>query len=245
MLSISNLRVSVEGDPILKGLTLQVQPGTIHALMGPNGSGKSTLAYTLMGHPHYTITDGHILLRDQVLNDLSPDKRAKLGLFLAFQHPLEIPGVTVAAFMKESLQAVTGKSWTVKEFNDLLERTLQELSMDMSFAQRSLNTGFSGGEKKRLEVLQMLLLKPQIVILDEIDSGLDVDALKVVAAGVMKARQENPSMSIIIITHYQRILDYILPDCVHIMCDGVIATSGTAQLALQIEAKGYDGLRAT
>src|SRR5579863_6012222 len=128
MLSISNLRVSVEGDPILKGLTLQVQPGTIHALMGPNGSGKSTLAYTLMGHPHYTITDGHILLRDQVLNDLSPDQRERLGLFVAFQHPLEIPGVTVAAFMKESLQAVTGKSWTVKEFNDLLERTLQELS---------------------------------------------------------------------------------------------------------------------
>ncbi len=240
MLSISNLQVSIDDKPILKGLNLQVQPGTIHAIMGPNGSGKSTLAYTLMGHPNYSVTDGQICLHGQALSDLSPDKRAKLGLFLAFQHPLEVPGVTVATFMKESLQAVTGTSWTVKEFNTLLEQSLQQLAMDMSFAQRSLNVGFSGGEKKRLEILQMLILKPQIVILDEIDSGLDIDALKVVAAGVRKARQENPSMSIIIITHYQRILDYILPDFVHIMRDGVIATSGTAQLAAQIEAKGYD-----
>jgi Fe-S cluster assembly ATP-binding protein len=242
MLKITNLHVSITGTPIVKGLNLEVQAGTIHALMGPNGSGKSTLAYALMGHPKYEVTQGQMVLCGQELGSLSPDKRAKLGLFLAFQHPLEVAGVGVATFLKEAHQIVTGTQQSVAEFNAFLVTEMSRLGMDQSFALRQLNDGFSGGEKKRLEILQMLILKPQCVILDEIDSGLDIDALKAVAAAIVQARRDNPAMSVIIITHYQRMLEYLKPDHVHIVRDGVISTSGTAQLVNQLELKGYDGI---
>ncbi|MCX5922625.1 MAG: Fe-S cluster assembly ATPase SufC [Candidatus Dependentiae bacterium] len=241
MLSITNLHVALESAlAIVKGLNLTVQPGTLHAIMGPNGSGKSTLALTLMGHPRYTITQGSMVYKGQDLAQLSPDKRAKLGIFLAFQHPYEIPGVTVLTFLKEAHQAVTGVQSSVKDFKALLESKMELLSMDPSYVYRSLNDGFSGGEKKRLEMLQLLVLKPSLVILDEIDSGLDIDALKVVAAGLNQLKVDNPECAIIMITHYQRMLDYIKPDHVHVMRDGQIVASGDAQLAHDLEHKGYD-----
>jgi Fe-S cluster assembly ATP-binding protein len=240
MLSIANIHVSVDDQLILKGFNLAVAPGTVHALMGPNGSGKSTLAYTLIGHPQYQVTAGTMQWQGIQLNDLSPDKRAKLGIFLAFQQPLAIPGVTVGAFLKEAYQAITGITLSVADFNTLLFNAMAHLGMDQSFAIRCLNDGFSGGEKKRLEILQMLILKPTLAILDEIDSGLDIDALKAVAVGIAQARRDNPTMSIIIITHYQRILDYLTPNYVHIVHDGAVITSGTADLVHTLESKGYD-----
>lgn len=243
MLTVSNLQVSIDDKPILKGLNLDVQPGTIHALMGQNGSGKSTLASTLVGHPYYCITQGTISFKGHVLNDLSPDKRAKLGIFLAFQNPVEIPGVTLGTFLKEALQAITGEQLSLALFNEKLYPAMQELGLDSSYAHRSLNSSFSGGEKKRLELLQLYLLKPDLVILDEIDSGLDIDALKLVAKGIMSVYEHNPSMSIVLITHYQRILDYVVPDQVHIMRAGLIVHSGSADVVRQIEAQGYDGIR--
>lgn len=242
MLKITNLHVSSAGTSILKGLNFTVEPGTVHVLMGPNGSGKSSLAYTLMGHPSYQVTAGEMLFKEHSLEGLSPDKRAKKGLFLAFQHPYEVTGVGVATFLKEAYQAVTGKQQTVTEFNAFLLATMESLGMDQSFAFRYVNEGFSGGEKKRLELLQMVLLRPCLAILDEIDSGLDLDALKKVAQGIVHARQDNHAMSIVIITHYQRILDYVQPDYVHIMRDGVIVTSGMADLVSRLEQKGYDGI---
>lgn len=240
LLDIKNLSVSVNDKPILYNINLNINSHTIHAIMGPNGSGKSSLAYTLMGHPYYHITSGQVMLNDVDITNMPVHERAKNGLFLSFQHPCEIPGVSVAAFLKEAYIAVTGQHIAVADFQQLLLERCKQLSIDPAFIQRSLE-GFSGGEKKKLELLQLLMLKPKIVILDEIDSGLDVDALKVVAAGIALARQENPHMAIILITHYQRILDYIVPDYVHILCDGRIITFGDAQVAKDLEAKGYDG----
>lgn len=243
MLKISNLQVSIEEKLVIKGLDFAIKPGTTHALMGPNGSGKSTLANTLMGHPRYQVTKGSIHFNDQDITAITPDKRAKAGLFLAFQYPQEVPGVQVFTFLKEARQALTSKDCAIDEFYDELCKTLDQLGIDESFAYRNLNEGFSGGEKKRFELLQLLMLKPKLAILDEIDSGLDVDALKMVAKGLQIAREQNPDLSILLITHYQRILDYVVPDYVHIMQDGNIIQSGDASLAHIIDKQGYDGIQ--
>jgi Fe-S cluster assembly ATP-binding protein len=212
--------------------------------MGPNGSGKSTLAYALMGHPAYGVTDGSVLFNGHDLLALSPDKRAHAGVFLAFQHPYTIPGVTVFALLREAYQAVTGTVVDIATFKNMVHDALARVDFDGAVADRAVNEGFSGGEKKRLEVVQMLILKPSLVILDEIDSGLDVDALRVVASALLHLKQENPSMSIVCITHYPRILDYLVPDFVHIIDQGQIINSGDAHLARVIEQSGYGGLRA-
>jgi Fe-S cluster assembly ATP-binding protein len=242
VLRINNISVLINDKPVLYDINLNVDSGSIHAIMGPNGSGKSSLAYTLMGHPGYQILSGSILLNDCDISQSLVHDRAKHGLFLSFQHPCEIPGVSVASFLKEAYIATTGTHIAVADFQALLLERCQQLSIDPAFIQRSLE-GFSGGEKKKLELLQLLLLKPKLAILDEIDSGLDIDALKVVAAGIALARQENPQMSIILITHYQRILDYIIPDYVHVLCDGRMVASGNAHVARDLEIKGYDGFK--
>lgn len=241
MLYISDLSVSIADQKILKGVNLTINPGTIHAVMGPNGSGKSTLAYTLMGHPCYQISTGAIVFDGQPINSIAPDKRARLGVFLAFQQPYAIPGVTIFAFLKEAHQAVTGLVMPVKEFQGILELALKAVGLDSGWADRPVNDGFSGGERKRLEMAQMLILKPKLIILDEIDSGLDVDGLSSVAACIAQLKKENPALSVICITHYQRILDYLVPDYVHIMHDGVIVSSGGAAVAQRVEKSGYAG----
>ena len=245
-LIIKNLHVSVEGKRILKGVNLTIEKGKVHALMGPNGSGKSTLAYTLMGHPQYEIEDGEVIFKGQNLLDLEPDERARLGLFLAFQYPTAIPGVTVANFLRQALNAKRtaqngGKPIPIPEFRKLLTEKMKLLNMDPSFAGRYLNDGFSGGEKKRAEILQMAVLEPEIAILDETDSGLDIDALRIVANGVNSLI--GPHMGVLLITHYQRILNYVKPDRVHVMYDGRIVLSGGSELAHELEAKGYDWIR--
>ncbi len=242
MLKITNLHVSIDETPILQGLSLEAAPGTIHALMGPNGSGKSTLSYTLMGHPRYQVISGDIEVRGSSIVSLSPDKRAKLGLFLAHQQPLEIPGVRIRTLLKEAHQAITGIAMPVAEFNELLTLCLKQVNLDPSCAERAINEGFSGGEKKRLELLQILILKPSIVILDEIDSGLDIDALAIVADTIAHLKQANPNLIVLVITHYQRILDHLIPDYVHIVSGGRIVQSGNKELAAEIERKGYHGL---
>jgi Fe-S cluster assembly ATP-binding protein len=245
-LVIKNLHVSVEGKPILKGVDLAVHKGKIHALMGPNGSGKSTLAYTLMGHPKYEVTEGKILFKGVNVLDLEPDERARMGLFLAFQYPVAIPGVSMANFLRSAINARRlsgngGKAISVPEFRKLLVEKMKLLEMDPSFAGRYLNEGFSGGEKKRAEILQMAVLQPEIAILDETDSGLDIDALRIVANGVKAVA--GPDMGVLIITHYQRILNYIEPDYVHVMLDGRIVLSGKDDLARKLEQRGYDWVR--
>jgi Fe-S cluster assembly ATP-binding protein len=247
-LSIKDLRVSVEGKLILKGLDLEVKQGEIHALMGPNGSGKSTLAYSLMGHPKYEVEGGEVWLKGQNILELTPDERARLGLFLAFQYPTAISGVSMANFLRTAVNAVrggetngNGKSQVgvpIAEFRKMLTEKMKLLQMDKSFARRYLNDGFSGGEKKRAEILQMAMLEPEIAILDETDSGLDIDALRIVSEGVNALA--GPQMGVLVITHYQRILNYIQPDFVHVMVDGQIVTSGGAELAHELEAEGYD-----
>jgi Fe-S cluster assembly ATP-binding protein len=247
-LSIKDLRVSVEGKLILKGLDLEVKQGEIHALMGPNGSGKSTLAYSLMGHPKYEVEGGEVWLKGQNILELTPDERARLGLFLAFQYPTAISGVSMANFLRTAVNAVrggetngNGKSQVgvpIAEFRKMLTEKMKLLQMDKSFARRYLNDGFSGGEKKRAEILQMAMLEPEIAILDETDSGLDIDALRIVSEGVNALA--GPQMGVLVITHYQRILNYIQPDFVHVMVDGQIVTSGGAELATELEAEGYD-----
>lgn len=211
--------------------------------MGPNGSGKSSLAYALVGHPSYAIAQGTIVFKNNVLNELSPDARARLGIFLTFQQPPALPGVKVLTFLKEAYTAVVGKTCSVKEFSALLTTYLDLLNIDPLFLHRNLHEGFSGGEKKKFEILQLLVLKPQLAILDEIDSGLDIDALKLVAQALQFARQENPQISFLLITHYQRILQYIQPDHVHILCDGLLVKSGDAGLVHTLEQQGYDGYR--
>jgi len=246
-MEIKDLHVAIDGKEILKGVTLTVEKGAVHAIMGPNGTGKSTLAYTLMGHPSYQVTKGQVTFKGQDLLALEPDERARLGLFLAFQYPVSIPGVTVANFLRTALNArrraenPEDKGIPVPEFRKLLKGQMDLLKMDQAFAGRYLNEGFSGGEKKRAEILQMATLRPEIAVLDETDSGLDIDALRVVADGVNALT--GPEMGVLVITHYQRLLNYIKPHFVHVMMDGRIVESGGPDLAMSLEEHGYDWIR--
>ncbi len=240
-LEIRNLHVSVEGKPILKGVDLTIEKGRVHALMGPNGSGKSTLAYTLMGHPLYDVDEGEVWFKGENILELEPDDRAKLGIFLAFQYPVTIPGVSVANFLRLALSARRGQKVPIPEMRKILVEKMKMLDMDPAFAGRYLNEGFSGGEKKRAEILQMAVLNPEIAVLDETDSGLDIDALKIVAQGVNSVM--NPNMGTLVITHYQRLLNYIKPDVTHVMLNGRIVMEGGPELALELEEKGYDWVR--
>ncbi|HIJ98563.1 TPA: Fe-S cluster assembly ATPase SufC [archaeon] len=237
-LEIKNLHVEIEGKEILKGVNLSVNKNEVVAIMGPNGAGKSTLGYAVMGHPKYKITKGQILFKGQDIAKLSPDKRARLGLFLSFQYPSEISGVSVFNFLRTAVNSVRGQPVPVLEFQKTLWNTMAMLKMPQEFAQRNLNEGFSGGEKKRAEILQMAILKPQVAVLDETDSGLDIDALKTVADGVQSLI--SPELGVLLITHYTRILNYIKPDKVHVMLNGRIVKTGGAELAKQLEEKGYE-----
>jgi Fe-S cluster assembly ATP-binding protein len=248
-LSIKDLRVSVEDKPILKGLNLEINQGEIHAIMGPNGSGKSTMAYALAGHPKYEVEGGEVWMDGVNLLELAPDERAKMGLFLAFQYPTSIPGISMANFLRSAVNAVKGgdegngngnKGIPIVQFRKMLNEKMDLLKIDKSFARRYLNEGFSGGEKKRAEILQMAMLQPKFAILDETDSGLDIDALRVVSEGVNAL--VGPERGFIIITHYQRILNYIKPDFVHVMYGGQIVEAGGPELATALEEKGYDYL---
>ncbi|HEX5848382.1 MAG TPA: Fe-S cluster assembly ATPase SufC [Rubrobacter sp.] len=241
MLKIENLRVEIDGQEIVKGLDLEVGEGEIHAIMGPNGSGKSTLANVLMGHPRYEVTGGSITFRGEDVFELEPDERAKLGMFLAFQYPSEVPGVSVANFLRTAVNSVREEELSPMDMYRLIQEKMKIMQMDPKFAERYLNEGFSGGEKKRNEILQMLMLEPKLAIMDETDSGLDIDALQVVSKGVNELR--GPEFSAIIITHYQRILRYIEPDRVHVMLEGRIVTSGGKDLANELEDKGYEWVR--
>ncbi|MDY6774195.1 MAG: Fe-S cluster assembly ATPase SufC [Candidatus Nanohaloarchaea archaeon] len=241
-LEISDLEVEVEGEEIVKGVDLEVEQGEVHALMGPNGSGKSTLAHALMGHPDYEVTGGEALMDGNDLLQLEPDERARSGLFLAFQYPSEIPGVTVSNFLRTATNArmPEDEEVEVEEFQEKLEEKMELLDIDSSFAERYLNEGFSGGEKKRTEILQLAVLQPEIAVLDEVDSGLDIDALKTVADGIEALRGEE--IGFLMITHYQRILDYVEPDRVHVMIDGEIVEEGGKELAEELEDRGYEWL---
>ena len=241
MLKIESLHVEIDGQEIVKGLDLEVGEGEIHAIMGPNGSGKSTLANVLMGHPRYEVTGGSITFRGADVFELEPDERAKLGMFLAFQYPSEVPGVSVANFLRTAVNSVREEELSPMDMYRLLQEKMKIMQMDPRFAERYLNEGFSGGEKKRNEILQMLMLDPRLAIMDETDSGLDIDALQVVARGVNELR--GPEFSAVIITHYQRILRYMEPDHVHVMLDGRLVTSGGKELALDLEDKGYEWVR--
>ena len=239
-LTINDLHVSVEGKKILNGINLVVKMGEVTALMGPNGSGKSTLAYTLMGHPRYTVEKGEAVYKGKNILEMEPNERAKLGIFLSFQYPQEIPGVSVSNFLRTAYNAVKQTQISVPEFVKLLKEKMALLKIDTSFSRRYLNEGFSGGEKKRTEILQMAVLQPEIAILDETDSGLDIDSLKIVADGVNSILNKN--FGALVITHYQRLLNYIKPDIVHIMVKGKIVKSGGKELAHQLEEKGYSGV---
>lgn len=246
-LVIRDLHVSIDGKEILKGFTLTIPKGEVHAIMGPNGTGKSTLAYTLMGHPSYEVTGGEVLLNGVNILEMEADERSRLGLFLAFQYPISIPGVTVANFLRTAVNARRravnrdDKGIQIPEFRKMLKEHMSALKMDPSFAGRYLNEGFSGGEKKRAEILQMSVLKPQFAVLDETDSGLDIDALRIVSEGVNALR--GPELGVLVITHYQRILNYIKPDVIHVMMDGRIVESGGPDLALHLEEHGYEWVR--
>ena len=240
-LKIKNLKVSVEGKEILKGLDLKIEPGEIHVLMGPNGSGKSTLASTIMGHPNLKITQGSIFLFGKSIKNLAPDKRAQQGLFLSFQYPVEVAGLSIEHFLRTAYNSMNPKkSLSPLKFRKLFEEKMQLLSIRKDLANRFLNEGFSGGEKKKLEILQMAVLNPKVAILDETDSGLDIDALKIVTQGIKKIKTAR--MSILVITHYFRMLRHIKPDKVYIMLDGRIVKSGGKELAVQVERRGYDWL---
>ncbi|MFB2922056.1 Fe-S cluster assembly ATPase SufC [Aerosakkonema funiforme] len=245
ILSVRNLTANVDGNQILKGVNLEIKAGEVHAIMGPNGSGKSTFSKVLAGHPAYEVTGGEVIFLGQNLLEMAPEERSRLGVFLAFQYPLEIPGVSNLDFLRVAYNS-RRKSQGLEEldafdFDELIQEKLDVVKMNPAFLSRSVNEGFSGGEKKRNEILQMALLEPKLAILDETDSGLDIDALKIVANGVNQlAKADN---AILMITHYQRLLDYIVPDFVHVMESGRIITSGTKELALELEARGYDWVR--
>jgi Fe-S cluster assembly ATP-binding protein len=238
VLKIKNLSVSIEDKQLINNLSLTIDEGTVHACMGPNGSGKSSLTYALMGHPNYKITQGSILLNDTDITSLTPDKRAKAGLFLSLQQPYAIPGVVLSTFLRESFRALYPDE-SLDTYLDRLSDACTILKFERSFLDRAVHEGFSGGEKKRCEMLQLLILQPKLAILDEIDSGLDVDALKCVAAGLQAFKKQSPQSSIFLITHYQRILDYITPEVVHILQDGQLVQSGDASLVTHIEKHGY------
>ena len=249
-LTIKDLHISVQGKPIIKGLNLSVEQGEIHALMGPNGSGKSTLANGLMGHPLYAVDSGEVIFEGVNVLELEPNERAKLGLFLAFQYPTAIPGVSLANFLRLAVSAVRGKESNgsgndklipMREFRRELREKMQQLGVDDSFARRYLNDGFSGGEKKRAEILQLAMLEPKIAILDETDSGLDIDAVRIVGDSI--SRLVGPELGVLIITHYPRLLEYIRPQFIHILLDGRIVESGGWELAEMLEAEGYDPIR--
>jgi Fe-S cluster assembly ATP-binding protein len=245
MLSIKNLHASVEDKEILKGINLEIKAGEVHAIMGPNGSGKSTLSAVIAGNETYEVTDGSVELEGEDLADLAPEERAHKGVFLSFQYPVEIPGVSVTNFMKtainETRKANGKEEMPANEMLKLIREKSELLEIDRKFLSRSLNEGFSGGEKKRNEIFQMAMLEPKIAILDETDSGLDIDALKIVANGVNKLKNQNNA--VLVITHYQRLLDYIIPDFVHVLMDGKIVKSGGKELAYELEEKGYDWLK--
>ncbi len=245
MLSIRNLHAGVEGKDILRGIDLEVKAGEMHAVMGPNGSGKSTLAQVLAGHPAFAVTRGEVVYEGRNLLEMPPEERARAGVFLAFQYPIEIPGVSNAQFLKAAVNEVRTRQGLdeldAMEFLELLREKLALVEMDQSFVSRAVNEGFSGGEKKRNEILQMALLQPTLAILDETDSGLDIDALKIVANGINSLR--TPDNAILLVTHYQRILSYVTPDRVHVLVGGRIVRSGGKDLALELEAKGYDWIR--
>ena len=243
LLEIQSVHTNTGEIKILNGLSLTIKPGEIHAIMGPNGSGKSTLANTIAGNPNYQITDGDILFKGQSIQAMTPDQRARLGLFLAFQYPVAVPGVTVVNFLRQAVNAVRGKDLPIREFREELFNQMDSLSMDREFARRYLNDGFSGGEKKRTEMLQLAMLKPSLAVLDETDSGLDIDALRTVADGVNSIM--NPDMGLLLITHYQRLLDYIKPQFVHVLIDGKIVQTGGPELAEELEKSGYDALEPT
>jgi len=239
-LTINNLHVQVEGKEILSGVDLKIDKGEVHVIMGPNGAGKSTLANVLLGHPNYKITQGTIEFEGHILNELSPDERAKLGLFMSFQYPEEIPGVTMESFLRMAKMAVTGQNISITKFNSLLKKKMDLLAMKPEYASRYVNQGFSGGEKKKSEILQMLVLEPKLAILDETDSGLDIDAVRIVAMGVNQYR--NAENAIVVITHHSRILEYLHPDYVHFLINGKIVKSGGPELIQEIEANGFAGL---
>ena len=245
MLQINNLHASVDDKPILRGIDLHVKPGEVHAIMGPNGSGKSTLASVIAGKEDYEVEDGNILLDGEDLEELGPEERAHKGVFLSFQYPVEIPGVSVTNFMKtainETRKAKGLEEMPANEMLKLIREKSELLEIDRKFLSRSLNEGFSGGEKKRNEIFQMAMLEPKLAILDETDSGLDIDALRIVANGVNKLKSKDNA--VVVITHYQRLLDYIVPDYVHVLMNGRIVKSGTKDLALELEAKGYDWIK--
>jgi Fe-S cluster assembly ATP-binding protein len=247
-LEIRDLQVSVklpEGDlkPILAGVDLTVKSGETHAIMGPNGSGKSTLAYSIAGHPKYTVTDGEVLLDGENVLDMTVDERARAGVFLAMQYPVEVPGVTVSNFLRTAKTAITGEAPALRQWVGDVKDAMTKLRMDTDFAQRDVNHGFSGGEKQRHEILRMELLQPKFAVLDETDSGLDVDALRIVSEGVNRVH-ESTGLGVMLITHYTRILNYITPDFVHVMVDGRVVQTGGAELAEELESKGYEHLRA-
>jgi len=245
LFEVENLHVTtVDGTPILHGVDLVVENGEIHALMGPNGSGKSTLASVLLGNPEYVVTEGTIRFRGDDITDWSADVRGKAGIFLAFQYPQEVAGVSVINFLRQALSARKGIELSVLELRLAIMEWMDRLGMDPSFADRYLNEGFSGGEKKRNEILQMAILEPEIAVLDETDSGLDIDALRIVADGVAEVRRDRPDLGIVAITHYQRLLEHLQPDVVHILVDGRIVDRGDADLAARLEAEGFDTFRA-
>jgi Fe-S cluster assembly ATP-binding protein len=239
MLEIKNLHVEVEGKEILKGVNISVKQGEIHAIMGPNGSGKTSLSFAIMGHPKYKITRGEILYDGKNINSMSPDKRARLGLFLGFQYPMDIPGVSVSNFLRTAYRSLNANGVSTMELRELIKEKMAQLKIDESFAERSLNEGFSGGEKKRMEVLQLAVLQPKIAVLDETDSGTDLDALKVIAKNINEVRKHT---GILLVTHYNRILHHVKPDFVHIMIDGKIIKTGNASLADEVEKTGYERL---
>jgi Fe-S cluster assembly ATP-binding protein len=245
LLKITNLHAEIaeEGTEILKGVDLEIRAGEIHAIMGPNGSGKSTLSKVISGHPAYEVTDGEILFDGESVLDMEADERARAGIFLAFQYPVEVPGVSIANFMRTALGAKRGEEVDVFDFQEELENSMSMLEMDVNFALRNVNEGFSGGEKKRNEILQLAMLEPKLAVMDETDSGLDIDALKVVSESVNKIKAQRPETTLLLITHYQRMLNYIKPDYVHVMFEGRIIRSGGPELALELEERGYDWVR--
>ena len=242
LLAIEGLHVAAAGVEILRGLDLEVPTGEVHALMGPNGSGKSTLANVLLGSPEYEVTAGRILYKGDDITDWGADVRGKAGIFLAFQYPMAIAGVSVLNFLRQALSARKGIDFSILELRLAIMEWMERLDMDPSFADRYLNEGFSGGEKKRNEILQMAILEPELAVLDETDSGLDIDALKVVARGVQEVRAERPDLGVLAITHYQRLLDHLQPDRVHVLSEGRIIASGGMELAARLEAEGYEGI---